>query len=69
MVASSLTKAEGFVGTAEQERFDECEEAIMGVLSQVRTVARQWKVTNLTYTHHRFLNEANAGRFEQNQIF
>ncbi|KAI0305872.1 Centromere/kinetochore Zw10-domain-containing protein [Multifurca ochricompacta] len=43
LVEGSLKKAEGFVGTADQDRFDECEEAVMGVLSQVRTVARQWK--------------------------
>ncbi|KAI0289458.1 hypothetical protein BC826DRAFT_1031931 [Russula brevipes] len=43
LVADTLKKAEGFVGTAEQEHYDECEEAVMGVLSQVRKVARQWK--------------------------
>jgi centromere/kinetochore protein ZW10 len=47
LVADTLKKAEGFVGTAEQEHYDECEEAVMSVLSQVRKVARQWKVNNL----------------------
>lgn len=42
LVASSLKKAEGFIGTADQDRFDECEEAIMSILSQVRKVAKQW---------------------------
>jgi hypothetical protein len=47
LVTASLKKAEGFVGTSEQEHYDECEEAVMGVLSQVRKVARQWKVSCL----------------------
>lgn len=47
LVAESLKKAEGFVGTAEQDHYDECEEAVMSVLSHVRKVARQWKVSNL----------------------
>jgi hypothetical protein len=47
LVADSLKKAEGFVGTAEQDHYDECEEAIMSVLSHVRKVARQWKVSDL----------------------
>ena len=47
LVAASLKKAEEFVGTSEQEHYDECEEAVMGVLSQVRKVARQWKVSCL----------------------
>jgi centromere/kinetochore protein ZW10 len=47
LAADSLKKAEGFVGTAEQDHYDECEEAVMGVLSHVRKVARQWKVSNL----------------------
>lgn len=48
---SSLKKAKGFVGTSEQEHYDECEEAVMGVLSQVRKVARQWKVSYLILFH------------------
>jgi hypothetical protein len=47
LVADTLKKAEGFVGTAEQDHYDACEEAVMGVLSNVRKVARQWKVSNL----------------------
>ncbi|KAF8498627.1 hypothetical protein F5888DRAFT_1690555 [Russula emetica] len=43
LVADSLKKADGFVGTAEQDHYDECEETVMGVLSHVRRVARQWK--------------------------
>ncbi|KAH9066695.1 Centromere/kinetochore Zw10-domain-containing protein [Lactarius vividus] len=42
LVASYLKRAEGFVGTADQERFDECEEAVMSILSQVRKVAKHW---------------------------
>lgn len=48
---TSLKKAEGFVSTSEQEHYDECEEAVMGVLSQVRKVARQWKVSHPTLLH------------------
>jgi centromere/kinetochore protein ZW10 len=47
LVASSLKRAEGFIGTADQERFDECEEAVMSILSQVRKVAKQWGVSDL----------------------
>jgi centromere/kinetochore protein ZW10 len=47
IVAESLKKAEGFIGTAEQDHYDECEEAVMGMLSHVRKVGRQWKVNNL----------------------
>jgi centromere/kinetochore protein ZW10 len=47
LVADSLKKAEGFVGTAEQDHYDDCEEVVMGVLSHVRKVARQWKVSSL----------------------
>ncbi|KAF8269814.1 Centromere/kinetochore Zw10-domain-containing protein [Lactarius quietus] len=42
LVASNLKRADGFIGTADQERFDECEEAVMSILSQVRKVAKQW---------------------------
>ncbi|KAH9014198.1 Centromere/kinetochore Zw10-domain-containing protein [Lactarius deliciosus] len=49
LVASHLKRAEGFVGTADQERFDECEEAVMSILSQVRKVAKHWAVSNLVY--------------------
>ncbi|KAH9967245.1 Centromere/kinetochore Zw10-domain-containing protein [Russula dissimulans] len=42
-VAEALKGADSFVGTAEQEQYDVCEEAVMGVLSHVRKVARQWK--------------------------
>lgn len=49
LVASSLKRAEGFVGTADQERFDECEEAVMSILSQVRKVAKQWGVSDLVH--------------------
>jgi len=51
LVIATLKKADGFVGTSEQEHYDECEEAVMGVLSQVRTVARKWKVSHLTLLH------------------
>jgi hypothetical protein len=52
LVTASLKKAEAFVGTSEQEHYDECEEAVMGVLSQVRKVARQWKVSYLIPPSH-----------------
>ncbi|KAH9004741.1 hypothetical protein EDB86DRAFT_3062301 [Lactarius hatsudake] len=42
LVSSHLKRAGGFVGTADQERFDECEEAVMSILSQVRKVAKHW---------------------------
>lgn len=51
LVIATLKKADGFVGTSEQEHYDECEEAVMGVLSQVRMVARKWKVSHLTLLH------------------
>jgi hypothetical protein len=51
VVTASLKKAKGFVGTSEQEHYDECEEAVMNVLSQVRKVARQWQVSYLTLFH------------------
>lgn len=40
---SVLDNTEAFVGTAEQERFDECEEAVSQVLQDVRKFARQVK--------------------------
>ena len=46
-MTSYLKRAEGFIGTADQERFDECEEAVMNVLSQVRKIAKHWGVSNL----------------------
>ena len=48
-MASSLKKAEGFTSTADQDRFDECEEAVMSVLLQVRKVAKQWGVSDLVH--------------------
>ncbi|KAI0042195.1 hypothetical protein FA95DRAFT_1500426 [Auriscalpium vulgare] len=42
-VADALGATEGFVDTADQERFDECEAAVMKVLGQIRTIGRQWK--------------------------
>lgn len=39
-----LAQAEGFVDTADQDRFDECESAMTTVLRDVRSVAFQWKV-------------------------
>ncbi len=49
LVAGYLKKAEGFIGTDDQERFDECEEAVMSILSQVRKVAKHWVVSNLVH--------------------
>ncbi|KAI0317156.1 hypothetical protein OF83DRAFT_1263778 [Amylostereum chailletii] len=42
-VADVMAEAEGFVGTGDQERFDECEAAVMRVVTQVRDIARRWK--------------------------
>ena len=52
LVADSLKKADGFVGTAEPYHYDECEEAVMSVLSHVRKVARQWKASNSSHPPH-----------------
>ena len=68
LVADSLKKADGFVGTAEQDQYDGCEEAVMGVLSHVRRVARQWKVSNLVLFLPVVYNEVNAGYSEQIQV-
>jgi hypothetical protein len=68
LVADSLKKADGFVGTAEQDHYDECEEAVMGVLSHVRRVARQWKVSNLVLFLPVVYNGVNAGYSEQIQV-
>ena len=67
-MADSLKKASGFVGTAEQDHYDECEEAVMGVLSHVRRVARQWKVSNLIPFFPVVDNGVNAGYSEQIQV-
>lgn len=40
----TLDKAEGFVGTTDQDRFDECEGAVNSVLQDIRRVAQQCKV-------------------------
>jgi len=40
-----LARAEGFVDTADQDRFDECENVMSLVLRDVRSVAYQWKTT------------------------
>ncbi|KAA1470237.1 hypothetical protein DENSPDRAFT_817768 [Dentipellis sp. KUC8613] len=41
--AKIIEDAGGFEGTADQERFDECEAAVMRVLGQIRAVSRQLK--------------------------
>ncbi|TFY81371.1 hypothetical protein EWM64_g2646 [Hericium alpestre] len=41
--AAVLTDAEGFEGTADQERFDQCEAAVTRVVGQIRSTSRQWK--------------------------
>ena len=40
----TLDKAQGFVATNHQERFDECEEAVNQVLQDIRRFAQQVKV-------------------------
>lgn len=67
-MADSLKKADGFVGTAEQDHYDECEEAVMGVLSHVRRVARQWKVSNLVLFLPVVNSGVNAGYSKQIQV-
>ena len=67
-MADSLKKADGFVGTAEQDHYDECEEAVMGVLSHVRRVASQWKVSNLILFLPVVYIKANVGYSEQIQV-
>ena len=39
-----LLTCQGFTGTTEQDRYDECENAISRVLKHVRHVSRRWKV-------------------------
>ena len=68
LVAGSLKKADGFIGTAEQDHYDDCEEAVMGVLSHVRRVARQWKVSNLVLFLPVVNTAGNAGYSEQVQV-
>ncbi|CCM02541.1 uncharacterized protein FIBRA_04643 [Fibroporia radiculosa] len=43
LVNETLDKAEGFVDTMEQDRFDECESALSQVLQRVRQLAQEWK--------------------------
>ncbi|KAH8116435.1 Centromere/kinetochore Zw10-domain-containing protein [Phellopilus nigrolimitatus] len=42
-VLQVLARAEGFVDSSDQERFDECEAVMSEVLRSVRVVANQWK--------------------------
>ena len=67
-MVDSLKKADGFVNTAEQDHYDECEEAVMGVLSHVRRVAKQWKVSDLVLNLSVVYNGVNAGYPEQIQV-
>ena len=46
IVRSLLEKADGFVDTGVQERFDECEAVMSDVLRNIRSVGSQWKVCN-----------------------
>lgn len=39
-----LAAAKGFVDTGEQDRYDECENAITQALREIRLLASQWKV-------------------------
>jgi hypothetical protein len=68
LVAVSLKKTEGFVGTFEQGHYDVCEEAVMGVLSQVRKVARQWKVSHLVSLDTVLYSKVTVGYPEQIRI-
>ncbi|THH07395.1 hypothetical protein EW145_g3406 [Phellinidium pouzarii] len=52
-VLQLLVRAEGFVDTSDQERFDECEGMMSEVLRDVRAVAQQWKtVLPRTKSYH-----------------
>lgn len=42
-----LDRAEGFVETADQDRYDECEAAMGDVLRESLSLGNQWKVSNL----------------------
>ena len=55
-MASHLKRAEGFIGTADQERFDECEEVVMSILSQVRKVAKHWGVSDIVHRRRLFFS-------------
>ena len=44
-----LDSAQGFIDTTQQERYDECEEAVNGVLQRIRRVAPQWKVCGFEF--------------------
>jgi len=39
-----LGGANGFIGTSDQDRYDEYETVIMAVLRNIRSVAQAWKV-------------------------
>ncbi|TBU47577.1 hypothetical protein BD309DRAFT_951562 [Dichomitus squalens] len=43
LIDEMLDRASGFMDTTQQERYDECEEAINDVLQRIRRVAPQWK--------------------------
>lgn len=46
-VHNVLDDAQGFVRTNEQDRFDQCEEAVNGVLQDVRRFGQQVKVRSI----------------------
>jgi centromere/kinetochore protein ZW10 len=43
-IINVLLPAKGFIGTAEQTRYDESENALSHVVQEVRNLGRQWKV-------------------------
>ncbi|RPD59040.1 hypothetical protein L226DRAFT_510672 [Lentinus tigrinus ALCF2SS1-7] len=43
LIDELLDHAKGFIDTTHQERYDECEGAVNGVLQRIRRVAPQWK--------------------------
>lgn len=49
-----LDRAQGFVGTTEQDRFDECEEAVNEVLQDIRKFAQHVKVSNALFAPDHF---------------
>ncbi|KAI0940945.1 hypothetical protein AcV7_003180 [Taiwanofungus camphoratus] len=43
VISQLLDRAQGFVDTTDQDRFDECEGAVNEVLRRIRYLAQQWK--------------------------
>ena len=46
-VQNILKRAEGFMDTGDQERFDECESVMSDLLRSIRSSASDWKVSRV----------------------